>query len=139
MVRLRVILPVLLALGLPAAPARADMMTACAADIQKYCQDVGRGRGRISACLAAEIGRLGAACRPEVEAVMRGPLTPRHVRAALDPAFRVALPQACAAPAKSLCPGIPAGDGRVLACLYARSDRAGKACTAAAQAAMKGQ
>ena len=127
------------ALGLPAAPARADMMTACAADIQQFCQEVGRGRGRISACLAAEIGRLGAACRGEVQAVMAGPLTPRYVRAALNPGFKVALPQVCAAPAKSLCPGIPAGDGRVLACLYARSDRAGKACTTAAEAAMKGQ
>ncbi len=127
------------ALGLPAAPARADMMTTCAPDIQQYCQGVSRGRGRISACLAAEMGRIGAACRAEVEAVMRGPLTPRYVRAALNPGFKVALPQVCAAPAKALCPGIPTGDGRVLACLYARSDRAGPACTAAAEAAMKGQ
>jgi Golgi apparatus protein 1 len=126
-------------LGLPAAPARADMMTACAADIQKFCQGVDRGRGRISACLASEMGRIGAGCRAEVQAVMQGPLTPRYVRAALNPGFKVALPQVCAAPAKSLCPGIPAGDGRVLACLYARSDRAGRACTTAAEAAMRGQ
>jgi hypothetical protein len=124
---------------LPVAPARADLMTACAPEIQRYCADVSRGRGRISACLASEMASLGAACRPEVQGVMQSPLTPGYVRRALDPSFQAPLPQACVTPAKALCPGIPPGDARVFACLYARADRAGKACSDAATATLRGR
>ena len=120
-------------------PARADMLTVCAADISQFCSDVGKGRGRISACLAAEIDRLGSGCKAEVMRVMRGPLTPKEVRGALNPGFKVALPQSCAASAKSLCPGVPTGDGRVLACLYARADRVPKPCVTAVRTALKNQ
>ncbi|MFO1209140.1 MAG: cysteine rich repeat-containing protein [Amaricoccus sp.] len=127
------------ALAVPALPARADLMSTCAPEIQKFCSDVSRGRGRISACLASEMPRLSAACQGEVQGVMGSPLTPGYVRRALDPAFTAPLPAACAAPAKQLCPGFPAGSARVFACLYARSDRAGKACNDAATATLKGR
>jgi hypothetical protein len=39
--------------------------------------------------------------------------------------------------AARLCPGVPLGDGRAFACLYARNDRAGQACSSAAQATLK--
>jgi hypothetical protein len=125
-------------LGLTAEPARADMMTACAPEIQRFCSDVSRGRGRISACLASEMARLSAACRPEVQGVMQSPLTPGYVRRALQPGFQAALPASCVAPAKALCPAIAPGDARVFACLYARSDRAGRDCNNAATAVLKG-
>ena len=82
---------------------------------------------------------LGAACRPEVQGVMQSPLTPGYVRRALDPSFKAPLPQACVSPAKALCPGMPPGDARVFACLYARADRAGKACSDAATATLRGR
>lgn len=120
-----------------AAPARADMMTACAPEVQRFCSDVSRGRGRISACLASEMARLSPGCRGEVQSVMAGPLTPAYVRRALQPGFSAPLPAACVTPAAQLCPNIPATDARVFACLYARGDRAGRACNNAANAALR--
>ena len=123
------LLPVLAlaaALVVPAPAARADMMSACASEIGKYCSAVSKGRGRISACLAAHMGQLGAACQPEVQAVMQGRLTPAYVRRALDPAFRAPLPQSCTASAAQFCPGMATDRGPVFACLYAFSDRVPK-------------
>ena len=142
MPRTRRLLPLfamLAGLAVPALPARADLMTACAPEIQKFCSDVSRGRGRISACLASEFARLGPACQPEVQGVLGSPLTPGYVRKALDPSFKAALPEACVVPAKTLCPAIPPTSARVFACLYARSDRAGKACNDAANATLRGK
>jgi hypothetical protein len=135
--RLLPLLALVAGIALPGQPARADMMTACAPEIQRFCSDVSRGRGRISACLASEMARLSAACRPEVQGVMQSPLTPGYVRQALRPGFQAPLPASCVAPAKALCPGIPAGDARVFACLYARSDRAGRDCNNAATATLR--
>ena len=86
--RLLPLLAVLGGLALPAAPARADLITACAPEIQRFCADVSSGRGRISACLASEMARLSAACRPEAQGVMQSPLTPGYVRRALDTSFK---------------------------------------------------
>ena len=120
-----------------ATEARADLMTACVSEISRYCADVSKGRGRISACLMGQRGRLSPACRPEVQAVAKSRLTPGYVRKALNAGFRAPLPEACAAPAAQFCPGMTPGTGRVFACLYARSDRVPKACSNAAQAALK--
>ena len=118
-----------------ATEARADLLTACASEISRYCADVSKGRGRISACLMGHMGRLGSACRPEVQTVMKSRQTPSYVRKALSPGFRAPLPEACAAPAARFCPGMT--QGGVFACLYARSDRIPKACFNAAQATLK--
>jgi len=117
--------------------ARADLMTACASETSRYCADVGKGRGRISACLAGQMRRLSPACLPEVQAVGQSRLTPGFVRKVFNPAFRAPLPQACVAAAARFCPGMKPGEGRVFACLYARSDRIPKACSDAAQATLK--
>ena len=117
--------------------ARADVMSTCASEIGTYCSAVSKGRGRVSACLAGHLGQLGTACRADVAAVGRSPLTPGWVRPVFDPGFKAALPQACAAPAAKYCPGMNAGEGRVFACLYAFSDRVGKTCGDAAEAALK--
>ncbi len=138
----RLLLPLLAVLAgmvLPALPARADLMSTCAPEIQKYCSDVSRGRGRISACLASMMPSLSKACQGQVQGVMGSPLTPGYVRRALDPSFSAPLPAVCVAPAAQLCPNIPASNARVYACLYARSDRAGKACNDAATATLKGR
>ena len=136
---LLLLVAVLAVVAAPALPARADLMQTCQPEIQKYCSDVSRGRGRISACLASMMPSLNRACQGDVQGVMASPLTPGYVRRALDPSFTAPMPAACAAPAKQLCPGFPAGSARVFACLYARSDRAGKACNDAATATLKGR
>ncbi len=123
-------------LAAPATDARADLTTACASEISRYCADVSKGRGRISACLVGQMSRLSPACLPEVQAVGQSRLTPRSVRKIFNPAFRAPLPEACTAPAATFCPGMTPGEGRVFACLYARSDRIPKACSDAAQAAL---
>lgn len=139
-VRKLLALALVAAAGFAAAPqARADMMTTCAAEVGKYCSAVTSGRGRVSACLASHMGQLNAACRTDVAAVGRSPLTPRWVRPVFDPSFRAPLPQACTAPAAQFCPGMTPGEGRVFACLYAFSDRVPKTCSDAAQSALKGK
>ncbi len=120
-----------------ATDARADLMTACASEISRYCADVSSGRGRISACLVGQMGQLNPACLAEVQAVGQSRLTPGYVRTLFNPAFRAPLPQVCAAPAAQFCSGMTPGEGRVFACLYARSDRVPKACSDAAQATLE--
>jgi hypothetical protein len=125
------------ALAASAAAARADLMSACAPEVSRYCADVSAGRGRVSACLAGRIAELGPACLPEVQAVARSRLVPGDMRKVFDPSFRAALPAACAGPAARLCPGVTPGDGRVFACLYARSTQVDASCAAAAEATLK--
>src|SRR5215210_5715190 len=62
-----------------ATDARADLMTACASESSRYCGNVSKGRGRISACLVGQMGQLGPACLPEVQAVGQSRLTPGYV------------------------------------------------------------
>ena len=138
--RSHALFPVLALAATLAAPptiARADLMTACASEVSRYCADVSNGRGRISACLAGQMRRLSPDCRPEVQAVGQSRLTPGFVRKIFNPAFRAPLPKACLAAAARFCPGMTPGEGRIFACLYARSDRVPKACSDAAQATLK--
>jgi hypothetical protein len=120
-----------------ATAARADVMAACVSETSLYCADVSKGRGRVSACLAGRMSQLGPVCRSEVQAVGQSRLTPGYVRKVFNPAFRAPLPAACAAPAAKFCPDMTPGQGRVFACLYARSDRVSKACSEAAQAVLE--
>jgi len=123
----------------PAAPARADLMSACAGDIGRMCGDVSKGRGRISACLAAAPATLAPACRAEVQSVANSRLVPRDARRIFDPGFRAALPASCAADFARFCKGIAQGDGRAFACLYARENRIAAACKADTEAELRGK
>ena len=115
--------------------ARADIMATCTSEISKYCADVSEGEGRIVACLVGQMGRLKPACLADVQD--QGPLTRASVRMVFNPAFRASLPEACVTAAAQLCPDMTPGEGRLFACLYARSDRLPKACSDAAQAALE--
>ena len=132
-------LPPVLALAIVltayATDARADIMTTCTSEISKYCADVSEGEGRIVACLVGQMGRLSPACLADVQE--QGPNAPDPMRKVFNPAFRAPLPETCAAPAAQFCPGMTPGEGRVFACLYARSDRVPKACSDAAQATLE--
>jgi hypothetical protein len=116
--------------------ARADLLAACAPEIGRFCADVSEGRGRVAACLASHLPDLGTGCRPEVQAVTQARLMPGYARRILSPGFHADLPSACAPAAARYCPRVPPGDGRVFACLYARSDRVDASCSDAARAAV---
>jgi hypothetical protein len=126
----------LAALGLAgqAGVARADLLAACQPEIGRFCADVSEGRGRVAACLASHLPDLGTGCRPEVQAVTQARLMPDYARRILNSGFRADLPSACVRAAARYCPRVPPGDGRVFACLYARSDRIDSSCTDAARA-----
>lgn len=123
-----------------ATPARADMMSACSADISSFCSDVSRGRGRIAACLVGQMDALGAGCRTEVETVARSGqnnvLVPRDVRRMMSPDFRGNVPASCAGDIGRFCPGVAAGDSRQFACLYARLDKVDPTCASQTESAM---
>ena len=123
----------LAALLAAAAPAHADLMTSCAAEVGRYCADVDHGRGRMTACLASRWDELGAQCQSAVQSATRHPLVPGSARRIFDPSFRAALPAVCQPAAARVCPDVPAGDGRVFACLYARSSQVGADCTSEAE------
>jgi hypothetical protein len=109
-------------------------MQACAAEVRAYCADVDQGEGRASACLASHREKLSPACLPEVSALAESLLAPGEVRKIFSPDFRAELPPSCESAAARLCPDVERSDGRVFACLYARSQQVGAACQADAQA-----
>lgn len=139
MIKRQHLLPVLAVAAVFALPsgARADLMTACAADIGQHCADVDRGRGRIAACLAGHVTDLMPVCRPEVQAATNSRFVPGHVRQIFDPSFRAEIPAVCKPAAASLCPSVTPGDGRMFACLYARTDRVAPNCSAQAEAVLR--
>lgn len=130
-----------IAVGLGAAPARADMMAACSPEIAKYCTGVSEGRGRIAACLVSNDDKLGTACKPEVQSMAqqssRNLLVPSWVSDMLVSRAPAALPASCTADAARNCAGVQPGDSRVFACLYARNSQVSKACSSDAEQEMK--
>jgi hypothetical protein len=132
---LRPVLALATVLTAHATDARADIMATCPSEISRYCSDVNEGEGRIVACLVGQMGRLSPTCLTDVQE--QGAMSPDSVRMIFNPAFRASLPKACAEPAAQFCPDMTPGEGRVFACLYARSDRVPKVCSDAAQAALE--
>ena len=134
---------VLVIVAAPTGKAHASsLMTACKADVASLCNGVREGRGRISACLFAHGKKLSGPCRPELTKVTRSRTFKKLVPADLnglqgserDAKFR----QACAGDIRSHCGGIGSATDRILACLYAWSNRLGKACHAEAKAILSG-
>lgn len=117
--------------------ARAEMMATCAPEIARFCSDVSRGRGRVTACLAGQREAIGPACLAEVEAATRAPGVPKSAGKVLDPGAGAPLPRSCEGAAARVCPGVPEGDARVFACLYAHSDRVSQICISDARKALR--
>jgi Cysteine rich repeat len=119
-----------------AGPARADLLQSCAAEVERYCAEVDKGQGRLTACLASRRDELTGSCSSSLQQASRNPLVPRAARRMLDPDFRAELPPSCHGAAASVCPDVPTGDGRVFACLYARSSQVGEECANTAEQTM---
>ena len=124
-------------LPVPGGPVRADMMTACEPEVAALCADVHRGRGRITACLAAHVNALSPGCLSEVKAAVRRPGVPATARKLLEPGLSAALPESCAGAVKRVCPGVPEGDARAFGCLYAHSDSVSQLCLSEARKALR--
>lgn len=120
-------------LALPERALAQDMMTTCAAEIGSLCPGITRGRGRITACLISYSDRLSAACGADVRAVAqsgsRNPLVPSGVRNMMGSGQAASVPAACSADAGRFCSGVSPTNDRVLACLYAHSNRVSGACS----------
>ena len=115
--------PALAAWLAAASPAAAE--GPCVADARRLCPDVPVGDGRILACFRARWYDVSSACQQVVQEV-EGRARQLHA--------------ACAGAVWQYCPGVPAGDGRLLACVSARWNDLSSSCRdAVAEAAERRQ
>jgi len=129
--------------SLPNTAQAKNLMAACKAEIAVICAGVSKGRGRISACLMARDDKLSGACRIEVVKVSNSRAFRRYIPAGVSPLqsskYGAALRNACTSDINRFCPGVKIGNGRILACLYSRSNSVSKACSSEAKTAVLGQ
>ncbi len=87
----------------------------CAADVYRFCPGVRPGEGRILECLGAYVGRreLSTNCEDAVVTALE------KLQAFAD---------GCADDAARLCSGVQPGNGRLLLCLRAQSERLSTRC-----------
>ncbi len=85
----------------------------CQPDVQRLCQGVQRGGGRIRACLVAHAAELSPACSQA-----GGQLQ----------AYRESVHPGCRADVQRLCQGTEKGGGRILACLQSHPGQLSPAC-----------
>lgn len=134
---------IVLSAAISGAAGATDLMNACEADIAEICPKVAKGRGRIAACLIAYDHRLSGRCRIEVDKMSQSHTYRRFVPATLrsdrGPELEADLRRVCTSDIGRLCPGVKAGKGRILACLYSRSNNVGKACSSAAKQVADGR
>jgi len=95
------------------------VVVACAEDYQRLCPGVPPGAGRVIVCLNAQAEKLSQTC---FQALAERGL-----------AFAAAL-RLCRPDFERLCPGVPPGMGRGLACLIGNIDRISRGCHAALSA-----
>ena len=105
----RTILAAAIALG--AARARAE--DACRADVERLCQGIPQGEGRVVACLTANAAQVSPGCKAQLASVAR---KVKEVHAA------------CADDVSSWCADVRPGQGAVLRCLAANEATLSPAC-----------
>jgi hypothetical protein len=91
----------------------------CYADVQRFCPDVEVGSSRIAVCLRANTAKLTASCRERLDA---NALKARRLIEAFG--------RACGKDVQDFCPGVEAGEGRVLRCLEQRQLELSASCQA---------
>lgn len=95
------------------------LLASCLGDYQRLCPGIPPGGGRIVVCLNAQAEKLSQSCFQAM--AERGLATAAALRL-------------CQADFDSLCPGVPAGQGRALACLLGKRDRLSAGCSRALSA-----
>jgi hypothetical protein len=88
---------------------------ACKPDVEKFCQEIKPGEGRIAACLKSHDSELAPACHQIVD----------KVEAAIHEAH-----EACNSDAEKFCQGIQPGGGRIRACLKSHEAELSEPCKA---------
>jgi Golgi apparatus protein 1 len=109
--RTRTALGVLLAAVSAASPARAE--EGCAGDAARLCAGIPPGDGRIYYCLRSNWDRLSESCQQTLDWALQ-----RARDVGLD----------CQADTFSWCQGVPAGRGRLFACLASHRDQLSSRC-----------
>ncbi len=85
----------------------------CQPDVQRLCQGVQPGGGRIRACLASHAAELSPACQQAADQMR---------------AYRSSLHPGCHADAQRLCQGVQPGGGRIIACLQTHANELSPVC-----------
>jgi hypothetical protein len=129
--------------ALPGPANAASLMQACKSEIAVNCSGVAKGRGRISACLMAHEDKLSGACKGEVAKVRNSRLFRKYIPGGFESLrgwqHQPDLRRTCASDVSKYCPSVKAGKGRILACLYSRSNSVSKACSSRARMVALGQ
>lgn len=86
---------------------------ACAADVQKFCQDVSPGRGHIMQCLQQHRTELSATCQEQIQATRT---QAKEIR------------QACQSDAQQFCQGVKPGRGALVKCLREHESELSAVC-----------
>ncbi len=125
--------PVLLALGGAAGAQEATdasetplldyVVESCQADLDKYCNQVTPGEGRMLYCVAAHQDKISDKCQGALvdAAMILADVTDRVVTTA----------EACGPELNKFCGNVELGEGRVLACLNEHDDELSDTCKAA--------
>jgi hypothetical protein len=95
---------------------------ACAGDVEKFCQGVQQGEGRIAKCMAQHREELSPGCK-----------------ARLDEAAKQlkGVQKACEDDIIAFCEGVKPGGGRIAKCLKANESKLSPQCKASAAKAKK--
>lgn len=88
---------------------------ACKPDVEKLCQGIAPGAGRIAACLKSHDSELAPACRQIVDK-MEGAAREAH--------------RACKPDVEKFCQGVQPGGGRIVACLKQHEAELSESCKA---------
>ena len=92
----------------------------CQTDIDTHCEGVTPGEGRLALCLAAHEDHISERCQ---YALYQGAVALEQAVAAISYVAR-----SCRGDFETLCPETEPGDGRLLDCLEANSDKVSAVC-----------
>src|SRR5271154_3618804 len=97
----------------------ASAQDVCGADVEKFCQNIKPGAGRVGRCLEDHEPQLSVTCQQKVEADRL------KVKAIL-----AEFSEACQGDVAQLCPGVAPGGGRLLKCLSKNDYALSRTCLA---------
>ena len=98
----------------------------CKADLEKFCQGVQPGEGRIAKCLNEHEAELSQECKASMKS------STMEAKEVVD-----AFSQACGKDVETLCKGVPPGEGRIAKCLTEHEAELSQECKASIKSTTK--